>query len=139
MAVETTDRTEDVGASRTFRSTPSRAWQLLASDEGAAAWLGDTPTDWFDGSDGPAEGVVIETPGGERYEVCDVEIGERIQLRTLGPLQPRTLIELSLDADRGRTVVALQQDGIPDEATRAEMREHWKRALDRIGVLLDGE
>lgn len=133
------DGTFDVTARRTFRSTPARAWQLLASPDGASAWLGDVPSDWFSGEWGPEVGEVLETPGGERYEVRSCKPGARIRLRTLGPALPRTTILLSLAADRGRTVVSLSQEGLPEQDMREPMREHWKRALDRIGELLDGE
>lgn len=135
---EAQDGTFQVGSRRTFRSSPLRTWELLTTPEGAAAWLGDAPQPWWDGhAGGPEKGDVLETPGGERYEVRSYADGTRMRLRTLGPLLPRTTVQLTVMGERGRTVVNLHQEGIPDEPMRDAMREQWKRALDRIGELLD--
>lgn len=129
---ETTVRIE-----RTYRSTPARSWQLLASPEGAAAWLGEPPTPWWHGSvEGPGAGELLETATGERFEVSSVEPGERIRLRALGPVLPESTIELSLSPDRGRTVIVLRHEGIMLEALAEQLHEHWCRALDRIDDLL---
>jgi hypothetical protein len=135
------DGTFAVGARRTFRSSPVRTWALIASREGAEAWLGDAPTEWWHGlhDGGPIPDEVLETQAGERYEVRSVTIGTRIRLRTLGPRLPRTTIQLTVIAVRGRSVVALPQEGLREQDMREPMREHWTRALDRIGELLDGE
>lgn len=136
---EAADGTFQVGAQRTYRSTPARAWNLIASPDGARAWLGDAPDEWWHGTfGGPERGDVLETKGGERYRVSGAVPETRIRLRTLGPALPETTIQLTLSGERGRTVVGLHQEGLPEEAMREPMREHWKRALDRIGELLDG-
>jgi uncharacterized protein YndB with AHSA1/START domain len=135
---EASDGTFAIGARRTFRSSPMRAWSLVASADGAAAWLGAAPNEWWHGElGGPERGDVLEAPGGERYEVRSVVPGTRIRLRTLGPLQPVTTIQLTISGERGRTVVGLHQEGLADEDLREPQREHWKRALDRIATLLD--
>lgn len=134
------DGSFQVGVRRTFRSSPARTWDLVASPGGASAWLGEAPDRWWHGTQGgPGRGDVLEAPGGEGYEVRSVAPGTRIRLATLGPALPRTTIQLTISGERGRTVVGLHQEGIPVESMREEMREHWKRALDRIGDLLDGE
>jgi uncharacterized protein YndB with AHSA1/START domain len=133
------DGTFEIGARRTFRSSPSRAWELIATREGAEAWLGDAPTEWWHGAagGGPEAGDILVTQAGEEYEVRSIAPGTRIRLRTLGPLLPRTTIQLTVVPDRGRSVIALHQEGMPDGDMREPMREHWQRALDRIATLLD--
>jgi hypothetical protein len=135
------DGTFEVGVRRTFRSSPMRTWNLLASAGGAAAWLGDAPSEWWHGTHpgGPERGDVLETAGGEQYEVRSVTQGTRMRLRTLGPLLPRTTIQLTISGERGRTVVGLHQEGIAEEHLREQQREHWTRAMDRIATLLDSE
>ncbi|MEO6867355.1 MAG: hypothetical protein ABI200_04980 [Gaiellales bacterium] len=127
-----------VSAERPFRSSPARAWHLLASSEGATAWLGDTPSEWWHGDlGGPDRDDVLETAGGEQYEVRSFVAGSHIRLRTLGPRLPDTTIQLTIIPDRGRAIVGLDQQRISDPQMREQMREHWERALDRIELLLD--
>lgn len=134
------DSTYQIGAKRTFRSSPTRSWELLASRAGAEAWLGDVPDAWWHGSHGgPGAGDILTTPGGERYEVRSVSTGRRIRLRALGPGAPLTTIQLTITGESGRTSIGLHQEGLPQLEMREPMREHWKRALDRIGALLDEE
>jgi uncharacterized protein YndB with AHSA1/START domain len=135
---EAQDGTFAVGARRTFRSSPARAWEFIATREGAEAWLGDAPTEWWHGSGGggPEAGDILVTQAGEEYEVRSITPGSRIRLKTLGPLLPRTTIQLTVVPDRGRSVIALHQEGMPDGDMREPMRDHWSRALDRIGTLL---
>jgi len=133
-------RTAHVHVSRTFRSSPTRSWALLASDAGATAWLGDAPGEWWhDGMGGPDVDDVLETAGGERYEVREIERGTLIRLRTLGPALAGTTIQLRIDGEQGRTVIDLDQDGIADERVAEGMRAHWTRAFDRIATLLDDD
>lgn len=140
-ADETRDGRSAVNTRRTFRSSATRAWQLIATPEGAEAWLGAAPTEWWHAASigGPVAGDILVTQAGEEYEVRDIVPGARITLKTLGPLLPRTTIELEVIPDRGRSVIALQQEGMPDGEMREPIRAHWDRALDRIGALLDEE
>ncbi|MCW2956070.1 MAG: hypothetical protein JWO69_939 [Thermoleophilia bacterium] len=136
----TADGTFQVGARRTFRSSPSRVWNRIASPEGAAAWLGETPNEWWHGTfeGGPERGDVLDAPSREQFEVRSYASGSRIRLRVLGPHLPEgSTIQLSVTGEGGRAVVGLHHEGIPDEQVRVQMREHWKRALDRIEALLD--
>lgn len=134
------DGTFQIGARRTYRSNGARAWGLLGSPAGAEAWLGARPQgEWFSAHGGPARGEVIELVNGDRFEVRSQSPGTRIRLRALGPgTVPGSTVQLTVTGERGRTVVGLHQEGMPDEAMREPARQRWQLALDRIGELLDG-
>ncbi|MCW2927742.1 MAG: hypothetical protein JWM86_1710 [Thermoleophilia bacterium] len=134
----TEDGTFEVGVERAFRSSPSRVWALLASEAGAAAWLGEPPSPWWRGNDGgPEVGDELVGTSGERFEVLEFLDDEAIRLRARGPALPESVLELRLQADRGRSTVVLRQDGFRQGELREDMREHWTRALERIAELLD--
>ncbi|MCW2960882.1 MAG: hypothetical protein JWM90_1269 [Thermoleophilia bacterium] len=139
---ETADGTFQIGTRRTFRSSPTRVWDRIASVEGAEAWLGEAPNEWWHGmhEGGPAAGDVLDMPSREQFEVRSYEAGSHIRLRTLGPRLPEgSTIQLTVSGEGGRAVVGLHQERIPHEPQREQMRTHWKAALDRIQALLGEE
>jgi uncharacterized protein YndB with AHSA1/START domain len=131
---------EPLDVHRTFRSSPTRVWDRIASPAGAATWLGEEPNDWWYGTHagGPEVGDVLDLPSREEFEVHEIEPGSRIRLRALGPhLAAGSTIQLTITGSSGRAVVELDHDGLVDPQLRAGMREHWERVLGRIGELLD--
>ena len=143
MAGTTTGQPDtQVDASGSFRSSASRAWDLLATPAGAEAWLGARPDLWWHGSlDVPVQGSVVHLGDGATLEVCGEDAGGGLmRLRVLEghrELVAGSTVQLTVTAEAGRTVVDLHQEDLPDETWREPMQERWRAALDRIGVLLD--
>ncbi|HEX4923206.1 MAG TPA: SRPBCC domain-containing protein [Bdellovibrionales bacterium] len=121
-----------VAASRTMPVAQRELWNALTSPEGVEIWLK------------VFRGFKLEP--GAKYETRDGAFGE---VRTMkAPLRIRMTWQ---DADwdkpsvlqlyavarlKGKSVLAIQQEGLSDGRLRDRLREHWKQAMERILELI---
>ena len=125
------DGTYAVGVRRTFASMPQHAWDVLASPEGLAIWLGAAP-DLIKGAAYQASGasgeVRVVSPGSHMrltWQPDGWAFASTIQVRVLPAA--------------GGATVSFHQERLPGAAEREAMRERWMAALDRLAPLLVGD
>ncbi len=122
-----------VGARRTFDVAPERAWKLLTSRRGTAAWLGPGAPPRF------VPGASYRLEDGSRGEIRVVVPGSHLRL-TWHPASWKraSTVQVRVIPRDARTVVALHQEHLPGPAERAERKSFYGAALDALGPLLGG-
>jgi uncharacterized protein YndB with AHSA1/START domain len=116
-----------VQTSRTVAAPIGHVWEVLVSQQGAQALLG--------------EGAVLGTKG-EPYHCADGTSGV---VRSYHPLEqlrvswhatpdsPPSIVEVDLRADGAGTVVDLRHEKIVDESLVPGLRERWDAGLKALG------
>ena len=117
-----------MGAQKTFLPDPETAWRLLASARGIETWLG--------------EGAPAELIQGEAYRLADGTVGEirvvspgtHVRLTWQPPLwsKPSTLQVRALASTSGKGTISFHHEGLPGQAAREAMIEHWKGRLEAL-------
>lgn len=128
----TRDAGWEIGVSRTVAVPAARVWELLASAEGQAIWLG--------------AGVSLPTEKGGTYETDDGTVGE---VRSFRPLDRIRLtwrppdwdhdatVQLAISPKGSKTTIRFHQERLADAAERERQRAHWSAVMDRVVAALD--
>lgn len=132
---ETADADYQIGVQRTLPVASDDLWQLLTTEEGRSAWLGEVP------SLAVEPGATFETADGITGEIRTLSEGERIRL-TWRPAErdEYTTVQLTLTCPRNdetKTVVRFHHERLYDTTEREAMRERWTAALDRLEELVE--
>jgi uncharacterized protein YndB with AHSA1/START domain len=118
----------EVTVSRPVAAPLTHVWEVVVSQQGAAAFLGS--------------GAVLGAKG-EPYHCDDGTSGV---LRSYHPLEqlrvswhetpesPATIVELDLRADGDGTVLDLKQDHLPEGADVEALKARWAAALDALAA-----
>jgi uncharacterized protein YndB with AHSA1/START domain len=121
-----------VRVQRAVSASPAHVWEVLVSDAGAEALLG--------------EGARLGGKG-EAYHCADGVIGV---LRSFHPLEqlrvswhetpdsPATMVELDLRADGDGTVLDLRQEHLTTESDIDALATRWSAALDAVAAEAEG-
>lgn len=130
---ETADAGFQVGAQRTIRVAPERAWELVTTRPGRDAWLGRSD-DFVLG-----EGDAYTTDEGVTGEVRVVRPGTRLRLtwHPSGWDRPST-VQVTLTPKGDRCTIGLHHERLPDLDARQSMRDRWRAALDRLQERAEG-
>lgn len=120
-------------ATRTLNVSAARAWKLLASVEGTAAWL--QPLSEFQ----IKKGASFECEGGVFGVVRTMKAGERARLSWQETDWPKpTILQLHVIKRPGQKCIwVLNHEGLKSVKQREDLRAHWKRAIERFVVLLE--
>lgn len=116
-----------IGVRRTVPLSVEAAWDLLFSDEGLKAWLGDP--------------VTITFAKGEPYQLKDGTTGEirvfkplshiRLTFDPPGAVRPST-IQVRVLANDSHCTIAFHQEHLSSAAERGQRRRFFQHALDRL-------
>lgn len=125
---ETASTGFEVGAQKTLAPSAAAAWELLASPEGLAAWLGAGAPERLE------EGLAYRLDDGTTGEIRVVREGSHVRLTWQPPgwQAPSTLQVRSTEAASGRGTIGFHHEGLPDAESRETMRTHWRGALERL-------
>ena len=131
----TKDAGFQIGARRTFPVSLTQAWELVTSDAGVRAWLGDT------------QGV--ELAQGAEYRLADHSTGEVRVFKPLSHLRftwqpgnwpkPSTIqVRVIPNKEKTviKTVIAFHQENLPNAEARKARRTHFIKALDALQRLV---
>lgn len=116
---------------RTYDTTPRRAWDMIISDHGLNAWLGEVKGMKWE------KGFAYETKDGSVGEVLVVRPGSHVRLtwRPIGWEDASTVEVRVLPVSRTATI-SFHQENIPTDKDSQKMQYHWNKALDAFVDLL---
>lgn len=120
---ETLDTGFQIGVQRTVAIPAARAWRLLTSPAGVAAWLG--------------EGGVVPLEEGESYrlangsgEVRVLRPGQHLRVTWQPGDWPRaSTIQARVTPKGEKTVIGFHEEHLPSAETREARRSHFRAAL----------
>lgn len=128
----------EIGVTRTFPIPRTKAWELMASEKGLSAWLGDLE----DGRIGPAES--FKTKEGITGTITVLEPGSHFRLawkpdnwRHDSTLQVRVTGSKSKHA--GKSVISFHHEKLPRAADRDAMKKHWEEKLSDLAEIIKGK
>ena len=128
----TKDAGWQIGVRKTLPIGLAEAWDLLFSEEGLRAWLGDLP------GFHAVKGAAFELSDGTRGEFTVFKKHSHARLTWHSPGYPRraiTQVRVIPDGE-DKTVFAFHQEQLPSEEARKERRAFFKRAVKRIEELV---
>jgi uncharacterized protein YndB with AHSA1/START domain len=94
-----------------FDTDVADLWSALTDPERLARWLGEVDGDLREGGEFRAHWLASGWEGTCRVEVC--EAPHRILVRTSSPDEPDGVVEVTLTADGDRTVLVIEDRGLP--------------------------
>jgi uncharacterized protein YndB with AHSA1/START domain len=100
-----------------FDSDVGTVWSALTDPRRLVRWLGEVEGELRPGGEFRARYFASGWEGTVRVEVC--EPPRRLLLLTTSPDEPEGVIEVTLTADGGRAVLALEDRGLPLEQIAA--------------------
>jgi uncharacterized protein YndB with AHSA1/START domain len=128
----TRDAGWEIGVSRTVPVPVEVVWDLLASEEGQAIWLG--------------EGAALPHEKRAAYTTAEGTAGEVRSFRPLDRIRltwrPEdwdhdTIVQVALSSRKpDRTVITLHQEHLADAGERERQRAHWTQVMDRLVAAL---
>lgn len=125
----TKDAGWEIGVRRTVELTPGEAWQLVTSPAGRRCWLGEVEG-WA-----LEPGAAYHLPEGTHGEIRVVSASHlRITWQPPGWERPST-IQVRVNANGPRAVIAFHQEHLPGQAERAERKAHFLAALAALESL----
>jgi uncharacterized protein YndB with AHSA1/START domain len=128
---QTKDAGFQIGARKTFPISPEQAWDLVTSDEGLKAWLGEVEHFRLE------KGQKYQTREGAEGEVRVVEPGGHVRLTWRPKGWSRaSLIQVRVIPGGSKTVISFHQEHLRGDQERAQMARRWQAALDRFQALL---
>ena len=120
-----------IGVQKTLPTPGDKAWKLLTDGPGLATWLGETDALEF------RKGEEYVTSDGCWGEVRSSSAGHRIRLTWGSPLLERpSTLQVMLVPGGEKTSVRFHQEGLSNVEERERMREHWRKVLERLLVLV---
>ncbi|TXD36350.1 hypothetical protein FRC96_09735 [Lujinxingia vulgaris] len=130
-AVGETTRGFQISKQKTFLPDASRAWELLTSAEGLAAWLGAGAPQSL------KEGQAFALDKGLRVEVRRIRPGESIRLGWNPPQHDPTQVVIAWvqTSSSGKGTIAFSHENLPDAQAREEARSRWADALKALHTI----
>jgi uncharacterized protein YndB with AHSA1/START domain len=128
----------EIGVTRTFPIPRTRAWELMASEQGLSAWLGDledgsiSPTESFTTKEGITGTVTVLEPGSHFRMAWKPE-----HWRHNSTLQVRVTGSKSKHA--GKSVISFHHEMLPRAADRDAMKKHWEEKLSDLAEIIKGK
>lgn len=127
---KTKDVGYEIGVRRTFDLTPDRAWELITSPDGLAAWLGEGAALI------PEKGADYQTTDGARGQVTVFKPGSHLRLTWQPGGWPRpSTIQVRVIAGPRKATISFHQEHLPGPHERIAMRDRWDAALGRLAEL----
>ena len=128
----------EIGVTRTFPIPTQKAWELMTSDQGLNAWLGELE----DGSIGTSKS--FKTKEGVTGTITVLEPGSHFRMawkpedwHHSSTLQVRVTGSKSKNA--GKSVISFHHEKLPNVADREAMREHWEEKLSDLAEIIKGK
>ena len=121
-----------IGVRRTFNVSLYDAWDLLLSRKGLELWLGtDNLEKWETGLEfRSSDGITGSVRVFRVYSHIRISWKKK-EWSNYSVLQIRTI------ETGAKTTISFHQEHLADAAQREEMKEHWKKVLEKIGELLE--
>lgn len=121
-----------VGVRKTFAISPAAAWELITSEEGMRAWLGELPG--FQ----PDKGAAYQLDDGTHGEITVYEPGSHLRLTWLPPGYSRSaIIQVRVIPNGEKTVIGFHQEHLPDADARVERKAFFKQAVTALSAVID--
>ena len=130
-AVGETTRGFQVSKQKTFLPDASRAWELLTSAEGLAAWLGAGAPDALH------ESQTFALDSGVHVTVRGIRYGESIRLGWNPPQHDPTQVVIAWvqTSNSGKGTIAFSHENLPDAQAREVARARWTDALKALQAI----
>jgi uncharacterized protein YndB with AHSA1/START domain len=125
---QTADAGFQVGVQKTLAIPLDEAWNLLTSSSGIACWLGNVNRFKLQ------EGKTYRTDTGMEGEIRVVKPRDRVRLtwKSPGMDHPATLQIALTPSANGKTALRVHLERLPSQATRDEMKAHWRGVLEEL-------
>lgn len=128
----------EVGVSRTFPIPMSKAWELVTSEQGLSAWLGEVE----DGSIDVAE--TFKTKEGVTGSVTILEAGSHFRM-AWKPQNWRhsTILQVRVTGSKSKTacksVISFHHEKLPRAIDRDAMKRRWEEKLYELAEIIKGK
>jgi len=117
-----------VGVRRTMNVSVQEAWELITSNPGVQAWLGDVPTIRIE------KGQRFLTTDGVSGEITTVNpyVNIRLSWRMTGWDKPSIVQVRTIASGSAKTTISFHQEKLDGPDTRETMKGYWEQALNRL-------
>ena len=138
MKKKETGRTQSagyqIGVRRTFDVSLHEAWDFLLSRKGLELWLGtDNLEKW-------ETGIEFSSPAAITGSVRVFKVYSHIRLSWKRKNWPNASVLQVRTIEAGaKTTISIHQEHLLNAAQREEMKDHWKKVLEKIRELLESE
>jgi uncharacterized protein YndB with AHSA1/START domain len=128
---KTKDVGYEIGVRRTFDMPIDRAWQVITSPAGIAAWLGDGIHVAL------GKGVETQTTDGASGKITVFKPGSHLRMAWQPGGWPRSsIIQVRVLASGAKTTISFHQEHLPGPNERIAMRARWESALQSLERLI---
>lgn len=117
-----------VGVRKTLNISVQEAWELITSNHGVQAWLGDVPS--------------LQIEKGHRFQTTDGVTGEistinphvniRLSWRMAGWDKPSIVQVRTIASGMAKTTISFHHEKLDGPDTRETMKRYWEQALNRL-------
>ncbi|MGV3603513.1 MAG: hypothetical protein ACO1N1_20000 [Dyadobacter fermentans] len=128
----------EIGVTRTFPIHSSKAWEVLTSEEGLAAWVGDLengaigPDESFTTKEGITGTITVLQPG-SHFRIA----WQPLHWRQSSILQVRVIGSKSKNA--GKSVISFHHEKLPGAGDRSAMKQRWEEKLSHLAEIIKGK
>jgi len=130
----TKDAGWQVGVRRTFPIHLKDAWELVTSEAGICAWLGDLP------GFKPGICAAYQLADGTQGKITIFKPGSHMRLTWFLPGYPRpSIVQVRVIPGGEKTVIVFHQEHLPDAKAREARKVFFDQALADLSNLIAGK